>query len=394
MKRRFAISAACLIGLSGCGVHVQDSDNAEGWAYREGSALQLVIRSNTSRRLPVAGLAPTVGEWTGEGRFVQPPLYARRFYELEIRDDQVAGVSRRTHVGSLDEIAGLPSESAEYDERHLVLRLKRDAGILVLDGEKEGASATGNVRFEANADFNALVEALAGRPVEPTEMASLTFANVRRSDVEALRSTTQRLSPAELIALRDRGITGESVRDLSTAGQRFSIEEIVQLRDAGIKGEYVRDLQAAGLAPTVDELLRLKRNGVSTGFVAGLRGPEGDLPPIADIIRLRNSGVSADYISELRAAGYDLSTADVIRLSRTSVGAGYASGVRAAGYNLSVDALIRLRNSNVSVQYIQDMHQPGYERLTIDQLIDAREKGLSADFVRNLRIRERAPSAP
>jgi hypothetical protein len=376
--------SVCLIGLSGCVVHVQESGRGEGWAYREGSALELVIRAQSP--VTVDSGATMVGTWSGEGTFAEPPLYSQRYYALEVRGDPVSG-TRRSEVRPLDDVAGLPPAGGEYDERLMALRLTRDAGTLVLEGEKEGKHGEGRVLFEKNADFEALVTALAGRTVEVGELASLAYANVRRADVESLRAANQTATPAELIRLRDRGVSGEYVRELAASGQAFTLDDAGRLRDAGIKPDFVRETREAGLSPSIDELIRLRNNGVNPGFVRALRAPDGSIPALPEIIRLRNSGVSAEYISGLRAAGYDLSTEEMIRLSHSSVSPGYARGVKEAGYDLSVDELIKLRNSGVSVKYITDICEPGYERLPIEQVIEAKNKGLSAEFVRKLRQR-------
>jgi hypothetical protein len=384
-----AVGLACLLGWGGggCVEYVHDSDRSA--SYREGSALKLLVRAQPPTTDAQSG-SLVVGTWEGDGTFARPPSYSQRYYDLEIRADRTIGSSvRRTEVRSLDDVDGLPAADREFDERHVAMRLQRDAGVLVLDGDKEGKHAAGRVLLEKDADFEAVASALAGRPVEPAEMASLAFADVPRADLESLRAAGQRLDPADLVRAHDKGVTGEYLAALAATGRAFTLDDAVRLRDAGVKASFVHEMQQAGLSPGVDDLVRLRANGVSPAFVHGLRG-EGDAsapPSVDEVIRLRNSGVSAQYVTDLRKAGYDLTTDQVVRLSQASVSATYARGVKEAGYNLGVEELIHLRNSGVSVQYMKELQEPGYEPLTVQQIIDARAKGLSAEFVKNLRRR-------
>lgn len=384
------LGAMCVVataGLSGCIVYVNDASRVEGWSYREGSALELKVRPHEARDAGDGG-PPLVGTWTGEGTFARPPAYSQRYYALEVRNDPNSASSRRLEVRSLEDIEGLPEAGKQYDERRVALRLHRDAGTLIFEGEKEGDTASGNVRFARDEAYAANVAALAGRAVETPELASLAFTNVRRDDVEELRAANVTMAPAEIIRMRDNGISGKFMRELNATGRTFNLDEAIKLRSHGVTPEYVKNLRDAGLDASVDQVIRLRNNGVSSKFVKGLAGPDGTLPPLDEIIRLRNSGVSTEYIANLRAAGYNFDTGDVIKLSHASVSSSYAKGIKEAGYDLNADQLIKLRNAGVSSQYVKDLQDPGYTKLSIEQIIEARNRGLSADFVKKLRRRE------
>lgn len=372
------------IGLNGCVKNVEDSDAAAGWAYRQGSALELVIRTAEPKQPADAG-PPIVGTWTGNGVFAAPPAYSQRYYALEIRDNATGGRTRRSEVRSLDNIDGLPPPEKQYDERHITLRLRRDAGVIILDGDKTGEHGSGDVKFEKASDYAALVAALAGRDPDISELASLALADVKRADVEDLRAASLSMTPADLIRMRDAGVSGQFLRDLNHGDRNYSLDDAIKLHDSGVAPGFAKELHDAGLSASVDDMIRLRDNSVSSGFVRDLAGARGSLPSIDEIIRLRNSGVSAHYIAELRAAGYNFSTPDYVRLTQNSVSTVYATGMKEAGYDLSVDELLRLRNNGVSSQYVKDLQEPGYEKMTLDQIIEARKKGLSADFVRSLR---------
>lgn len=379
-----ALLAALALAPAGCVTYVSDSDKREGWSYREGSALELDLRASSPVPDPSSG-ALIVGTWEGDGSFARPPSYSQRHYALEIRSDGPAGAIRRKEIRSLDEVDGLPGAGREFDERRVEMRLRRDAGLLILEGEKEGSHAAGRALLRPDSDFEALGVALAGRPLEPIELAELAFADVQREDLEALRAATHHCEPADLVRMRDRGLPGGYLASLAACAREFTIDDALRLRDAGVSADYIREFADAGYSPSVDELVRLRHNGVGPDFARTLT-QEGSPPPeIDELIRLRNSGVSAQFVADLRAAGYRFSTDQVIRLSHSSISAAYARGIREAGYDLDADDLIHLRTSGVSVQYVKDLQEPGYEPLSIKQIIDARNKGLTPEFVKSLR---------
>jgi hypothetical protein len=373
-----------IIGLTGCVINVDRSDQAAGWAYRQGSALELVIRTAEPHLLADGG-PPVVGAWTGNGTFAEPPAYSQRYYALEVRNDATGGRTRRTEVRSLDNIDGLPPPENQYDERQVSLRLRRDAGVIILEGVKTGTQGSGDVRLDKDADYAALVAAIAGRDPDAAELTSLALADVKRADVEDVRAAGLSMTPADLIRMRDSGVSGKFLRGLNQGDARFGLDDAIKLHNSGVAADFPKNLHDAGLSASVDDMIRLRDNGVSSGFVRDLAGARGSLPAIDEIIRLRNSGVSARYIAELRAAGYNFSTPDYVRLSQNSVSSAYAKGMKDAGYDLSVDQILRLRNSGVSSQYVKDLQEPGFEKMSLDQIIEAQRKGLSADFVRSLR---------
>src|SRR5262249_55122585 len=154
--------------------------------------------------------------------------------------------SRRVDVRSMDDLAGLPTAAHELDERHVTIRLRRDAGTFIFEGEREGKDATGNVRFERDESFAALGAGLAGREVTPAELTSLAIASVKREDVEELRNAGEPLAPRDLVRLRDQGVSGAYLHELAESGRPFALDDAIKLRNNGVKGEYVKGLHDAG----------------------------------------------------------------------------------------------------------------------------------------------------
>ncbi|MGE3107729.1 MAG: hypothetical protein AB7G11_13425 [Phycisphaerales bacterium] len=378
---------AAPLALTGCVVYVHESGSASSYSPYSGTDLRLVILPDQSERTDE--LHPDeaiVGSWRGEGRFTSPPSTKFVAYGLEIRDDRGDGVSRRYMSANKDEIAGLPSEPAASPQP-LLFSIQRDAGALIFEGQRDGSIGSGTVRFRRNDSFASAASSLSGRPLSTSELFLLATRGITQADIDELRAAGQSLSPGQIVRLRDQGVSGAYLRDINAAGlTSYTLDEAVRLRNHGVSADYIRGMREAGIAPAADDVIRLRDAGISADFARELHESDGREPPrVPDIVRLRNAGVRASTIADLRRAGYDFSIDDTIRLNNHGVSAAYARDVRGAGYEPSADDLIRLRNYGVSTQYLKDLQDPGKPTLPIDAVIDARSRGLSADFVKRLR---------
>ena len=63
----------------------------------------------------------------------------------------------------------------------------------------------------------------------------------------------------------------------------------------------------------------------------------------------------------------------------------YLQGLRDIGYEFSAEEIIHLRNHGVPIDYAKQANPPGRKLLDPATLIDARNRGLSAETVRKLR---------
>ena len=80
-----------------------------------------------------------------------------------------------------------------------------------------------------------------------------------------------------------------------------------------------------------------------------------------------------------------LSNTEIVRLRQHGVPVDYLRGWREIGYEFSAEEIIHLRNHGVPIDYAKQANPPGRKLLDPATLIDARNRGLSAETVRKLR---------
>jgi len=86
--------------------------------------------------------------------------------------------------------------------------------------------------------------------------------------------------------------------------------------------------------------------------------------------------------------GHPLSLDELIRARDHGVSAAYVRDLSALGYpRVSLDTLIRLRDHGVSPEYVRELKDLGYAQLAIDDLTGLRDSGVTPDRVRSANAR-------
>jgi hypothetical protein len=80
-----------------------------------------------------------------------------------------------------------------------------------------------------------------------------------------------------------------------------------------------------------------------------------------------------------------LSNSEVVLLRQHGVPVDYLQGWKEIGYEFSAEEIIRLRSHGVPIDYARQANPPGRKLLDPATLIEARNRGLSAEIVRKLR---------
>lgn len=98
------------------------------------------------------------------------------------------------------------------------------------------------------------------------------------------------------------------------------------------------------------------------------------------------SGDRPDFIDALAAAGYtNLSVDQLIEMEQHGVTPGFIKSLQDLGYQLPpIDLLIRVRDHGVGANFIKGLSAVGYGRLSFDDLIMAKDHGVCLDFIKGL----------
>ncbi len=381
--------AAMLALLQGCVIHVDGGHEDAAWSsYRAArNALELVVTlSPTDAPVKPGDGAQPVGTWTGTGNWAAAGDGSERWVSLETRRATSDGRVRTVLVVSTEDLVGLPQSDDGPGPQALRYRISREAGTLAFEGERRARRATGDVRLEPDASFLADLRRLVGTDPTASQLLSLITADIRGSFVRDLAELGYTLGPEEVVRLRNNGVTAGYLRGIKGAGQPVPVDDAIRMHNNGVSADAARTFrEEAGRPLSTDDIVRLRAHGVTPEFVRELRSDSDAEITVDDIIRLRNNGVTARYVRDVRGAGPSFSPDDIVRLRNNGVSAAFVKGLKDSGYDLPAAEIVRLVQSGVPIDYIRDLRQPGKPNLGVDAIIEARNRGLSAEFVNKLR---------
>jgi len=348
------------------------------------------------------------GEWETSENFFKSSRDGSYYME------QTTDNSREIVYGG--NAVGFPNEhfgSGKPDTAPVLLTLAEDAGTVEWAGQRVGNKGSGSYTFTPNPEFLAairphtsdepqlrelhqLAQRKVGRSyfsraagmsrgkVSVGEVMTLVNHGIKPEALEQWASARPGLSIPQLISLKNNGVQPETLKQFDTAQPGLSVEEVIRYRHNGLNPDYVQAWGSAGFAYTPEELIRLRQNGVPIDFAQALKRG-GFSGSVEDIVRLRNNGVPTDFYAGARSAMPKLSDAEIVRLRQNGVSLDYLQGWKEIGYEFTTEEIVRLRNHGVQPDYARQANPPGRKLLDAAALIDARNRGLSAETLRKLR---------
>jgi hypothetical protein len=290
---------------------------------------------------------------------------------------------------------------------------KEDVGTIEWAGQRVGNKGTGRYTFTPNPEFLAAIqphtvgdlplqdlEHLAQHKVERAyfiqaasvnggkvavgEVMTLVNHGIPLEELKQWAATRSALSIPQVIGLKNNGVPPEALKGFEQAQPGISVDEVIRYRQNGLNPDYVQAWIQAGFALKSEEFIRLRNHGVPIEFGQALRRG-GFSGSIEDILGLRNHGVSPDFYAGAMGAMPKLSNSEVVLLRQHGVPVDYLQGWKEIGYEFSAEEIIRLRSHGVPIDYARQANPPGRKLLDPATLIEARNRGLSAEIVRKLR---------
>ncbi|MBA4148822.1 MAG: hypothetical protein H0X66_11970 [Verrucomicrobia bacterium] len=285
------------------------------------------------------------------------------------------------------------------------------AGTLVLSGQFSSKTAAGDFTFTPDANYLAQAGAHLTSAPSTLELLELGLAGVTVEQMVAFEKSGMKSSAAEMIRFKSSGVTPQyavAVRKV----QPFSADEIVRLRNSGVPETFPAAMKSAGYDFDAVQLVKLRNSGVSADEAAAWKkaGFDFDLESLvkmrnsgvkpdfaravkevfpsissSEVVKLRNSGISKEFLIDIKKADVDFTVDEIIRLRNSGVSADYIRAWRTAGSTFRSEELIRLRNSGVPVDYAAVVNIPNRKPLSVDTLIKLRNRGMSAQEIRELR---------
>jgi hypothetical protein len=352
------------------------------------------------------------GDWETSENFFKSPSDGSHSFKQTTRNDR-SGVWEIVYGGNS---ISFPKEHYGINKPStapIQVVSKQDPGTIEWAGQRVGNKGTGRYTFTPNPDFLAAIRPLTSGDLQLQDLEYLAQSKVERAYfIQAASLNGGKVAVGEVMTLVNHGIPLEELKQWATARSTLSIPLVIELRNNGLRPEvlkgfeqaqpgiapedviryrqnglnpdYVQAWVQAGFALRAEEFIRLRHNGVPIEFGQALRRG-GFSGSIEDIIGLRNHGVSPDFYAGAMGAMPKLSNTEIVRLRQHGVPVDYLRGLREIGYEFSAEEIIHLRNHGVPIDYAKQANPPGRKLLDPATLIDARNRGLSAETVRKLR---------
>ena len=352
------------------------------------------------------------GDWETSENFFKSPSDGSYSFKQTTRNDR-SGVWEIVYGGNALRFPKEHHGSGKPDTAPVRMVFKEDAGTIEWTGKRVGNKGTGRYTFTPNPEFLAAIRPLTSGDLQLQDLEHLAQSKVERAyfiqaaslsggkvavgevmtlvnhgvpleELKQWAAARSTLSIPGMIGLKNNGVRPDVLKGFEQAQPGISAEEVIRYRHNGLNPDYVQAWIDAGITGKPDELIRLRHNGVPIEFAQALRRG-GFSGSIEDIIGLRNNGVSPDFYAGAMGAMPKLSSTEIVRLRQYGVPVDYLQGLRDIGYEFSAEEIIHLRNHGVPIDYAKQANPPGRKLLDPATLIDARNRGLSAETVRKLR---------
>jgi beta-lactamase regulating signal transducer with metallopeptidase domain len=263
--------------------------------------------------------------------------------------------------------------------------IRRDAGVLTFEGTVHSGVGAGTYTFTPSASFPAeLAKRGFARPT-PADQYMLARGDIGFAFLDEL--TTQRYTRPDLSMLvraAHHGVDLTFVREMGGLGYRLgNIDALMAQRDHGVSPQYIRELGAQGLPRlTADDLIRARDHGVSPQYVGELKALGYASLSLDGLVGARDHGVSPEYVRDLTALGYQRVPLDALIAARDhGISPEYVRELRDVGYRLTLEELTKARDHGVSAEDVRQLKTQGRNGLTLDELVELRDKGAMPQYV-------------
>ena len=205
--------------------------------------------------------------------------------------------------------------------------LRRAAGTFAFEGMFRSGAGAGTYTFVPSASFPAELAARGFARPTAAEQYLLAREDVAFAFIDELAAQRYaRPDLHQLVNAAQHGVDLGYLREMGSLGYRFAqLDALINLRDHGVSPQYIRELGAQGLTRlTADDLVRARDHGISPEYVRDLR-QLGYTFTLVELTAARDHGVSPEYVRELAALGYPRMSLDELIAARDH---GALSGVR------------------------------------------------------------------
>lgn len=374
------------------------------------------------------------GNWKALGAYRSTQLN-RAVFLAQIRNSNGKDLTYTTSVQNQDFVRLWDQEQNESGN----LEINTEAGSLIFYLENQETNQEGLFKIEPNEAFRKLVESISGSPLnahhaiiailQETQLETLKAYQatgidlrgdhlwswirfrVSRENVVLMQKHLPDISASDVIQLKRHGVPSEMIAKLADHYPNYEVKDYVKIRRSGVNAKYALEAAKSSYDFKADELVNLRRHGVpaewaavcdkfpivkgaddmvlmrrhgvSLSFLESIQDSES-VHSVQDVVTLRRYGISSDFLNELGNSSLPLNVDQIIQLRNAGIQADYFNAIHAAG-GYQVDDIIQFRRFGISEDLVIAANPPGKEPMTVDAIIELRNRGVSIKTVAELR---------
>lgn len=254
----------------------------------------------------------------------------------------------------------------------------RAAGTLRFEGQGRWfGRPSGTLSLETEPEFVEQLEQLGIARPTPRQLLDLLIRDVPGNTVAALSDAGYtNLEIRDLTQLDSHGVRSELITEMQRLDDRPTVNEMVRLRIHGIGASTFRQLDELSLGSlAVEDLIAYRINGIGPSYLRGMVDAGIPLHDRETIVRLRRHGISPDYVVGLTDGTTSLTMEDVVDLRINGIDTSTYRELAELGY-AAADQVITLQRHGIDPAYVRRLSDGGNDGLSVEQLIDARRRGL------------------
>lgn len=265
------------------------------------------------------------------------------------------------HSMPLNEFTGLTeAQIASAAQTPVQFELRRDAGVLSMEGVFRNREGAGHFIFRPNARYFDQLQAL-----------GVTLDRDDRKDEDSLFT----------LAMTD--VSPEFIRSMQAAGYRGSVDQYVSMRIFRVTPQLLDELRSLGYGTLdFDDLIASRVHRVTPEYIRQMRAAGYPKLSMDDLVATRIHQATPDFLGKMKDLGYHLAIDDAVAFRIHRVTPEFIASLRDLGYtNIAADDLVAMRIHRVTPEFIRELKNVGYSGIPVSKLIDMRIHGIDASYI-------------
>lgn len=270
-------------------------------------------------------------------------------------------------------------------------KIKRDAGILNLEGDFKDDYGFGKFTFEPDLTFVALLKNNDIENVDDDMLFQLFISNTTASFVNVLKKNGNQVNGKDLLAAAIHIGHEQRLQELNKIFELtedpFRYQDALNMAIHGVSLEYsklIKSLSPTGLS--IKRLIDCKIHGVDERYVEDLAAFNFEDLSLKDMIDLKIHNVDIKEMKKLENNGFGkMSVKEMVNLKIHGVNKGFVDAMKNLGYDkLTTKELKDFAIHGVDKYHIEGMKNAGFTQLTPKELIKSKIHDLNPIFVKEM----------